>query len=82
MPNVLFIDSITHDDDDLCTVVACINDIVVARPQTYSDPAEYGSAMCRGTVYLSDEVIPDDDAERCRFFSERVYYWEVIDDSD
>jgi hypothetical protein len=79
MSNVLRVESCASDGSDICVVIADISDIVVARAQTYRDPAEYGAALCRGTFYLQDdEVIPTDDDELCRFVEERVNYWEVL----
>ena len=81
MSNVLFVESVTCDDADLCTVVACVSDVVVTQPPTAVGPIEYGSALCRGSFYLQDdEVIPDDDVELCRFVADCVSYWEVIGD--
>jgi len=79
MSDVLRVESCACDGSDICTVVADVSDVVVSRPQTYFDPAEYGPALCRGTFYLQDdEVIPTDDDELCRFVEERVDYWEVL----
>jgi len=51
------------------------------QPPTAVGPIEYGSALCRGSFYLQDdEVIPDDNAELCRFVADCVSYWEVIGD--
>ena len=79
MSSVLRVESCSSNGSDLCTVVADVGDVVVARPQTYFDPAEYGAALCRGTFYLQDdEVIPTDDDELCQFVEDRVSYWEVL----
>jgi hypothetical protein len=79
MSNVLSVESVTCDDADLCTAIACLSDAVVTLPPTASDPVEYGSALCRGSFYLQDdEVIPTDDDELCQFVEDRVSYWEVL----
>lgn len=83
MADVLSIERFYRDDNDLCTVVACVDDAVVVIPASFQAPEEYGPALCRGTFYVQDdEVIPTDDVELCEFVGEQVNYWEVVDTSD
>ena len=83
MADVVSIHSFDRDSDDRCSVVAVVDDAVTVAPASYSDPAEYGAALCRGSFYIQDdEMIPTDHAELCEFVGERVVYWEVIDTSD
>jgi len=70
-------------DGDLVRVDAIVDDMALVYPQTYSDPAEWGPALCRGTFYLSDEdLIPATDDELCRLVGDRVDDWMPIDTSD
>lgn len=83
MNDVLSVESLHRDDHDLCTVVAHVDDAVVARIATHQEPEEYAPGLCRGSFYVQDdEVIPEDHAERCAFVGDRVTYWEVVDTSD
>ena len=82
MADVVSIESLERDGDR-CFVNAYVDDVVMVFPASYQEPAEYGPALCRGSFYLQDdEVIPEDDAERCEFVADRVDYWNVLDFSD
>ncbi len=82
MSEILRVDRVEIEDDRVC-VVALVDDALVAQPQTYFEPAEYGAALCRGAFYLDhEEVIPEDDDSLRQFVADRVGYWEVLDVSD
>jgi hypothetical protein len=79
---VLSIEEMRFDGDHL-VVDAVVADAVVVIPQTQLEPAEWGPALCRGTLYFSDEdLIPATDAEFRAMLSERVDDWAPIDTSD
>jgi hypothetical protein len=83
MSDVVSVESLDRGADDLCSVVAVVDDAAVVMPATQFEPEEYGPALCRGTFYLQDdEVIPTDDVELSEFVADRVLYWQVIDTSD
>ena len=70
-------------DGDHLVVDAVVADAVVVFPQTQLTPAEWGPALCRGTLYFSDEdLIPATDAEFRAMLSERVDDWTPLDTSD
>ncbi len=82
MSEILRVDSVDVEDDRV-SVVALVDDALVAQPQTFLEPAEYGAALCRGAFYLDhEEVIPEDDDSLRQFVADRVGYWEVLDVSD
>ncbi len=82
MSEILRVDSVEVEDDRV-SVVALVDDALVAQPQTFLEPAEYGAALCRGAFYLDhEEVIPEDDDSLRQFVADRVGYWEVLDVSD
>ena len=59
MSRVLEIDSLDFDPDGLIRVTAVVDEVVLTHHATQWDPEEYGSALCRGSFYLSDEdLIP------------------------
>ena len=63
MSRVLEIDSLEFDPDGLIRVTAVVDEVVLTHHATQWDPEEYGSALCRGSFYLSDEdLIPATDA--------------------
>jgi len=83
MSRVLSIEDLRFESDGLLVVDAVVDDAVVVRPQTYMDPAEWGPALCRGSVYLSDEdLIPATDVELCKLLSERIDDWAPVYPSD
>ena len=58
MSQVQSIEEIRFEGDRL-VVDAVVDDMVVRYPQTQFEPAEWGPALCRGTLYFSDEdLIP------------------------
>jgi hypothetical protein len=70
-------------EGDRLVVDAVVNDMVVVIPQTSLYPEEWGPALCRGTLYFSDEdLIPATDAELRAMLTERVDDWAPIDTSD
>jgi len=70
-------------EDDRLVVDAVVDDMVVVIPQTRLEPAEWGPALCRGSLYFSDEdLIPATDAELRAMLTERVDDWAPIDTSD
>ena len=80
MSQVLEIDSLEFDPDGLIRVTAVVDQVVLTHHATQWDPEEYGSALCRGSFYLSDEdLIPATDAELCKLIAERVDDWAPID---
>ena len=82
-PDVLEIYDIRFNPDGRCDVEAVVEDSVVVIPQTEYDPAEWGPAMCRGSLYLcEDDVMPATDAGMRRLLSERINNWELVDCSD
>ena len=59
MSQVLEIESLEFDPDGLIRVTAVVDEVVLTHHATQWDPEEYGSALCRGSFYLSDEdLIP------------------------
>ena len=80
---VLEIDSLEFDPDGLLRVIAVVDEVVLTHHATQWDPEEYGSALCRGSFYLSDEdLIPATDAELAELFSDRIDDWAPIDPDD
>lgn len=80
---VLEIVDMRFEDGDHLLVEALVEDAVVVRRQTDLDPAELGPALCRGTMYFSDEqLIPPTDADFLRLLSDEVDDWELVDTSD
>ena len=68
-------------DGDLLVVDAVIEDAVLTAPATYLDPPEYGPALCRGTLYVSDDTrIGPTDADLMVMFGNEIVDWEPIKD--
>lgn len=66
-------------DGDLLVVDAVIEDSVLTAPATHLDPPEYGPALCRGTLYVSDDTrIGPTDADLMAMFGEKICDWEPI----
>lgn len=83
MSTVLHIEELTFAEDGRLVVDAVVDDMVVLHAQTQLEPAEWGPALCRGTVYLSDEdLIPPTDSELCKLLSELIDDWVVLDSKD
>jgi hypothetical protein len=70
-------------EGDHLVVDAVVDDMVVRYAQTAFEPAEWGPALCRGTLYFSDEdLIPATDAELRAMLTDRVDDWTPLDTSD
>ena len=82
MSQVQSIEELRFEGDHL-VVDAVVDDMVLVYAQTQLDPPEWGPALCRGTLYFSDEdLIPATDAELRALLSERVDDWAPVDTSD
>ena len=82
MSQVQSIEELRFEGDHL-VVDAIVDDMVVRYPQTTLEPAEWGPALCRGTLYFSDEdLIPATDAELRALLTDRVDDWAPLDTSD
>ena len=82
MSQVQSIEELRFEGDRL-VVDAVVDDMVVVIPQTQLEPAEWGPALCRGTLYFSDEdLIPATDAEFRAMLAERVDDWAPLATSD
>jgi hypothetical protein len=82
MSEIITLDSVTAVDDRV-DVVAVVDDAVVAWPQTFFEPEEYGPALCRGSFDLdTDDVMPEDYEQLREFIQQRVHQWEPIDTSE
>ena len=79
---VLSIEELRFEGDHL-VVDAVVDDAVVVISQTPYNPPEWGPALCRGSMYFSEEdLIPATDAELRAMLTERVDDWAPIDTSD
>ena len=79
---VLEIEELRFEDDRL-VVDAIVDDAVLVYAQTHLDPPEWGPALCRGSLYFSDEdLIPATDAQLRAMLTERVDDWTPLDTSD
>jgi hypothetical protein len=77
---VLSIEELRFEGDYLL-VDAVVDEMVPVRAATSLEPAEWGPALCRGTLYFSDEdLIPATDAQFRRMLTERIDDWNPIDD--
>lgn len=66
-------------DGDLLVVDAVIEDAVLTAQATHLDPPEYGPALCRGTLYVSDDTrIGPTDTELMAMFARDIHDWEPI----
>jgi hypothetical protein len=82
MSKVLEINDITFQGDVL-HVEAVVDDMVIVRPQTTLDPAEWGPALCRGSMMLTDETtIPATEAGMRKMLGESISDWAPVDQSD
>ena len=82
MSQVQSIEELRFEGDHL-VVDAVVDDMVVRYAQTQFEPAEWGPALCRGTLYFSDEdLIPATDAELRAMLTDRVDDWTPLDTSD
>lgn len=79
MSRILDLRNLYFEKDDVLVVEAIVEDAAVVRPATRHDPEEYGNALCRGSMYFSDEdLIPATDAELVAMLEEAIDTWEVI----
>lgn len=71
-----------HDwrwDGDNLVVDAVVEDACVALQATATEPAEYGPALCRGSLYVStDTLIPATDAELIAMLQREICDWQII----
>lgn len=66
-------------DGDLLVVDALIEDAVLTAPATHLDPPEYGPALCRGTLYVSDDTrIGPTDVDLMAMFGREIQDWKLI----
>jgi hypothetical protein len=80
---VLDIVNLRFDNPTHLIVEAVIEDAAVVRRQTSLEPAEYGPALCQGTLYFDDEQrIPATDADFMTMLSNEVDDWRVLDTTD
>jgi hypothetical protein len=80
MSEVIEIRDLSFDGDRL-VVEAVVDDAVLTRQQTELDPPEWGPALCRGSLFFSDDDrIPATDRDMNRLISDRIDNWEVIED--
>lgn len=70
------IESIHQSDNRVVYVTAVIEDAVIKYDQTFSEPAEYDSALCEASFELcEDEYLPDNDNELIEFLEELDLDW-------
>ena len=68
-------------DGDFLVVDAVIEDAVLTAPATHLDPPEYGPALCRGTLYVSDDTrIGPTDVDLMVMLGNEITDWEPIED--
>lgn len=68
-------------DGDFLVVDALIEDAVLTAPATHLDPPEYGPALCRGTLYVSDDTrIGPTDVDLMVMLGNEITDWEPIED--
>lgn len=68
-------------DGDFLVVDALIEDAVLTAPATHLDPPEYGPALCRGTLYVSDDTrIGPTDTDLMVMLGNEITDWEPIKD--
>lgn len=83
MSDVIEIRELTFDGPELLVVEALVDQMVITHHQTQLEPAEWGPAVCRGSMHFSTEdLMPATDAELCKLLSERVDDWAPVDQSD
>ena len=68
-------------DGDFLVVDALVEDAVLTAHATHLDPPEYGPALCRGTLYVSDDTrIGPTDADLMVMLGNEITDWEPIED--
>ena len=66
-------------DGDYLVVDAVVSDAVLTAAATHLDPPEYGPALCRGTLYVSDETrIGPTDWELMDMLGREIDDWKLI----
>jgi len=69
-----------HQENDEVFVRAVVEDMVLIYPQTMESPAEYGSAMCEASFYMSEEVLPENEDDLIFYLENLDLEWKVVDD--
>lgn len=83
MADVLEIHDLHFDGPDRLVVEAVVDQMVLTRPQTQFDEPEWGPALCRGTMYLSDEdLMPATDADLKQLLGNCIDDWAPVDLTD
>jgi hypothetical protein len=71
-----------HQDDDLVTVTAVVEDMALVYPSTRFDPEEYGPALCKTSFYLSeDEELPSVEDDLIEYLEKMNLDWEIVPDN-
>ena len=66
-------------DGDYLVVDALVEDAVLTAAATDRDPPEYGPALCRGTLYVSDDTrIGPTDRELMDMLGREIDDWKLI----
>lgn len=66
-------------DGDYLVVDALVEDSVLTAAATHLDPPEYGPALCRGTLYVSDDTrIGPTDWELMDMLGREIDDWKLI----
>lgn len=79
--SILSIESLYQEGDEVY-VSAVVDDITLVYPQTYNDPAEYGSALCESSFYIGEDTLPEDDEELIKYLNSLNLEWDLVDVSD
>jgi len=83
MAEIVELCDVRFTSNDCLYVEAVVADAVVTHQQSQIEPAEWGPAMCRGTMLFCDEDrIPATDLELIALFEERIDDWSPVDWSD
>jgi hypothetical protein len=66
-------------DGDYLVVDAVVAEAVLTAAATHRDPPEYGPALCRGTLYVSDDMrIGPTDRELMDMLGREIDDWKLI----
>ena len=84
MSKVPSIEELRFEDGGSRIVVdAVVDEMVVVVPENKYGPAEWGPALCRGSLDLHEEdVIPASDAGLRQLLADRIDDWAPLDTSD
>jgi hypothetical protein len=83
MAEVIDIHDLRFDGPERLVVEAVVDQMVLTQPGSDYEPAEWGPALCRGSMYFSDEdLVPATDAEFKQMLGYRVDDWAPVDLSD